>query len=514
MTTPAILAIDQGTTNSKAVLVDLGGRIVARGTAPLGCHYPRSGWVEQDALEIVASVQRAVDACLAEGTGFEVVALGISSQRESAVAWSASSGKPLAPVISWQCRRSQSFCEQLQSDGLNTRIQQLSGLPIDPLFSGSKFRWLLDAMPVDVPIEDIRLGNVDSWLLWNLTEGAAHLTDASNASRTQLCAIESGQWSPELLDIFGIPEALLPRICPSRHEFGSSCAFGSLPEGTPILSMIGDSHAALFAQGGFRPGIVKATYGTGSSVMTMTGQRRLKAEGLASTIAWQTGQECTYALEGNITVSAAILPWTARLLGLDKKANADKSCIDTLAGLAASAEGEGREVLVPAMVGLGAPRWIGNLSGLLDGLSFNTGPEHVARAAFESIVFQIKDVVDVMQAAGHSQGLPPLSALKADGGASANDWLMQLQADTLAIDVQRARQAELSALGAALLAGWQLGHWATLEQLDQAVSAFDTFAHGADAQPIERHQNWLASVERTLSHLDSSVGIDNREGRQ
>ncbi|ALM52595.1 FGGY-family carbohydrate kinase [Halomonas huangheensis] len=512
MTTPAILAIDQGTTNSKAVLVDLDGRIIARGTSPLGCHYPRSGWVEQDALEIVASVQRAVDACLAEAAGFEVVALGISSQRESAVAWSASNGEPLAPVISWQCRRSQPFCEQLQSDGLNARIQQLSGLPIDPLFSGSKFRWLLDAMPADVPGEDIRLGNVDSWLLWNLTDGAAHLTDASNASRTQLCAIESGQWSPELLDIFGIPEALLPRICPSRHEFGNSCVFGSLPEDTPILSMVGDSHAALFAQGGFRPGIVKATYGTGSSVMTMTGQRRLEAEGLASTIAWQTGQECTYALEGNITVSAAILPWTARLLGIDS--SIDKNSIDKLAELAASAEEDGSEVLVPAMVGLGAPRWIGNLSGLLDGLSFNTGPEHVARAAFESIVFQIKDVVDVMQVAGHSQGLPPLSALKADGGASANDWLMQLQADTLAIDVQRARQAELSALGAALLAGWQLGHWTTLEQLDQVVSSFDTFTYGADTHSMERHQNWLASVERTLSHLDSSTRIDSRGVRQ
>lgn len=494
MTTSAILAIDQGTTNSKAVLMDVTGSIISRAHTPVPCHYPQPGRVEQSGEEIVHSVKSAIDKCLSTRPDVTVIAVGISSQRESAMAWHADTGKPLAPCISWQCRRSQPFCDKLSRLGLTARVQELSGLPIDPLFSGSKFRWLLNSLDRNVSRDKIRLGNVDSWLLWNLTRGDRHLTDTSNASRTQLCDISSGQWSSELLDIFGIPQEMLPRIRPSRHAFGSTCEFGALKAGTPILSMIGDSHAALFAQGGFRPGIVKATYGTGSSVMITTENQLIRADGLASTVAWETTEGRTYALEGNITVSAAVLPWVARLLGLD-------GSVDRLAELAKSAGEDGKEVLVPAMVGLGAPRWVGDVHGLLDGLTFNTCPEDVARAAFESIVFQIKDVVDVMRTACNRHGLAPLAALKADGGASANDWLMQLQADTLRFPVQRARQAELSAMGAAFLAGWELGAWSTTDDLESVISASDTFEIIDAPRQETRHSNWLSAVDRTLSHL-------------
>ncbi|CBV43856.2 FGGY family carbohydrate kinase [Halomonas elongata] len=491
MTTSTILAIDQGTTNSKAVLVDFGGNIIAKAQVGIPCQYPQPGWVEQSGEGIVQTVKEAIDACLSVSPDIEVAAVGISSQRESAIAWDSASGLPLAPCVSWQCRRSQPFCEELKRLGLNARVHELSGLPIDPLFSGSKFRWLLDSFDHSVSRHRVRLGNIDSWLLWNLTGGEVHLTDTSNASRTQLCDISSGQWSPELLDVFGIDSEMLPEIRPSSHMFGKTREFGSLKAGIPIMSMIGDSHAALFAQGGFRPGIVKATYGTGSSVMTTTQDQPIRAEGLATTVAWETPEQRVYALEGNITVSAAILPWTAKLLGLG-------GSVDRLAELAESADGEGQAILVPAMVGLGAPRWVGDITGLLDGLTFNTEPADVARAAFESIVFQIKDVVDVMRSAGQRHGLPPLTALKADGGASANGWLMQLQADTLGIMVQRAAQAELSAVGAALLAGLELGVWPTLEALEGVLSTFDTF-EGLGVDQDIRHQAWIRSVERTLS---------------
>lgn len=491
MATSAILAIDQGTTNSKAVLVDFSGNIIAKAAVEIPCQYAQPGWVEQSGEGIVQSVKQAIDVCLSSQQDVDVVAVGISAQRESAIAWDSVSGKSLAPCVSWQCRRSQPFCQELKRLGLNARVHELSGLPIDPLFSGSKFRWLLDSFDDSVNRDHVRLGNVDSWLLWNLTDGKAFLTDTSNASRTQLCDISTAQWSPELLDVFGISLEMLPDIRPSSHTFGKTCEFGSLKPGIPILSMIGDSHAALFAQGGFRPGVVKATYGTGSSVMTTTQSQQVRAEGLATTVAWETSEQRVYALEGNITVSAAVLPWTAKLLGLD-------GSVERLAELAESASGKGKEVVVPAMVGLGAPRWVGDVTGLMDGLTFNTEPADIARAAFESIVFQIKDVVDVMQSACQRHGLPPLTALKADGGASANNWLMQLQADTLGITVQRAVQAELSAVGAAMLAGLELGVWPTLDALEKALSAFDTF-EGLGADQDERHQAWLRSVQRTLS---------------
>lgn len=497
MTSSAILAIDQGTTNSKAVLVDLNGHIIGKSHAPVKCYYPQSGWVEQSGEEIIESVKSAIAKCLLAHPDIDIVAIGISSQRESAMAWDADTGKPLGPCISWQCRRTQSICERLKLQGHDVRIKKLTGLPIDPMFTGAKFRWLLDSIGDKGTAKRLRLGTVDSWLLWNVTGGQSFLTDISNASRTQLCDISTGKWSPELLYLFGIEEDMLPKICPTCHSFGYSREFGRLPLGIPVLSMVGDSHAALFAQGGFCAGVAKATYGTGSSVMAATGDSLVCVDGLATTVAWETQAGKTYALEGNITVSAAVLPWIAKILGID-------GAVSKLAELAQRADAKGVEVLVPAMVGLGAPRWISEVHGMLDGLTFNTSPQDVARAAFESIVFQIKDVVDVIQSASEQHALSRLIALKADGGASANDWLMQLQADTLQIPVQRAEQAELSAMGAALLAGKGVGLWSTEADMERIIARFDTFDVVDASTQQYRHKNWISSIKRTVSHYTSS----------
>ncbi|NRB58157.1 MAG: glycerol kinase [Salinicola sp.] len=499
MATSAILAIDQGTTNSKALLLDMAGRPIARGQCAIECHYPRSGWVEQSGEALFQSVLNAINHCLDGHDDVAILALGISSQRESAMAWSARGGRPLGPCISWQCRRSQPQCDALEKAGASSRVRELSGLPLDPLFSAAKFRWLLEHVGDECAAADIRLGTVDSWLLWKLTGHRLHLTDLSNASRTQLCDIHRGRWSAELTELFGVPSRYLPEIRHSADDFGTTASgLGKLPAGIPILSIVGDSHAALLAQGGQDSRIVKATYGTGSSVMTTTGDQPVEGRGLATTVAWETDQGRVYALEGNVTVSAAVLPWVARLLGLE-------GSVKRLGELARAADPQGSEILVPAMVGLGAPRWVGGLSALMDGLPFRTGPAEIALAAFDSIVFQIRDVVDAMQAAGRTRDLPPLSALKADGGASCNDWLMQRQAEALDLHVQRARFAELSALGAALLAGHQHGCWRAPDAFAAVLPEHDDFAPRDAAAFKPRHDQWLRAVARTLHGTPAAV---------
>lgn len=493
--TPALLAIDQGTTNAKALLVGLDGTPLALGQCAVACRYPRAGWVEQSAIELWQAVLRAIERCLEAFGPVSLVGIGISAQRESALAWDARDGRPLGPVIGWQCRRTEAHCERLVEDGLDAWIRAVTGLPIDPLFSASKMRWLLDHAARDTPRERVRLGNVDSWLLWQLSGGAVHATDASNASRTQLCDITSGQWSPELAELFGIAIENLPSIHSSAHRFGVTRACGRLPGGVPIGALIGDSHAALFAQGGFLPGVVKATFGTGSSVMSATHGVARALPGLATTIAWQLGGERCYALEGNVTVSASILPWMAQLVGLD-------GSVERLAELAREADGEGAAILVPAMVGLGAPRWVNGLSGLIDGLSFSTSRAELARAAFDSIVHQIRDVVDAMRYCASGEALV-ITELRVDGGACANHWLMQRQADVLALPVRRSCHAELSALGAAYLAGLALGVWPDLAAIERLAPARERIEPRDVAAAERRHRRWLVAVERTLHRAGS-----------
>jgi len=443
-----ILAIDQGTTNTKALLVDGAGSVAARASRTVETSYPRPAWVEQDGLALWTSVAQVVDECLAGGAASRLMAVAITNQRESVLLWERATGRPVGPVIVWQCRRSAPYCDELRSRGLEPLLREKTGLTVDALFSASKARWLLENVDGARPRAErgeLCLGTVDSWVLWNLTGGAVHACDLTNASRTQLVDIERQRWDEELLDLFGIPARILPEIRPSCGDFGRTTGQGRLPGGVPITAAIGDSHAALFGHGAPGPGAIKATYGTGSSLMTPTPTLLRCARGLSSTVAWARS-DVTYALEGNISVSGGAVQWVGEILGL-----AGAGEVDALAG---EVEDSGGVYFVPAFVGLGAPRWNEAARGLLCGITRGTRRAHVARAAFEGIAYQVRDVFDVMADETGSEGV-----LLADGGASRSDLLMQVQADALGRPVIRNLSTDLSALGAAYLAGLAIGRW-------------------------------------------------------
>jgi glycerol kinase len=452
-----ILAIDQGTTNSKAVLVDRYGNIASRGTCRLGVSHPEPGWVEQSPFEIWGSVREAVAECLAGQDTRRIAALGISNQRESVLAWDAQTGEALGPCITWQCRRTADICASLKASKHEEAIRERTGLPVDPLFSATKIRWLLEHIVTSrpsVPVERVRVGTVDSWLLWQLTGGAVHACDESNAARTQLFNIVEGYWDPELLSLFDIPASVLPEVRPSDADFGLTRQIDHLPDNIPIRAAIGDSHAALFAHGATTSGLVKATYGTGSSLMTLLGDFAQPQQGLTTTVAWSLGGHRWYALEGNISVSASSLPWAARWLGLDGDPG-------KLIDLAQTVDSTGGVYFVPALVGLGAPYWESNARGSITGLTFNTGSGELARAIVESIAFQVHDVFSAMS--NVSPG--PLASLIADGGASRNSWLMQFQADLLGLPLLQADAPDASALGAAFIAGLSVGLWSGTDEV-------------------------------------------------
>jgi glycerol kinase len=450
MRSDLILAIDQGTTNSKAVLIDAEGRILRKSAQPVGIAYPRPGWVEQDPREILASVLKAAVDCVGQERA-RIACIGIANQRESVVAWHAVSGEPLGPAITWQCRRTSDFCDRLREAGHGPALLAKTGLPIDPLFPASKARWLIRDIKERRPQldrDDIRLGTIDAWLLHCLTQGAVHACDQSNAARTQLFDIRHGQWDDDLLALFDVPRAALPDVRPSDARYGVVAPGVGGLAGLPVQALVGDSHAALFAQGATSPGMVKATYGTGSSIMTPLADFVLPSGGIATTIAWALGTRRIYALEGNIAVSASAFPWAAELMGLGK----DPAKLALLAAQAPDTQGV---YFVPALTGLGAPHWDSEARGLFAGMTFNTGQPELARAVFESVPYQICDVVAAM---ARQAGLP-FREIFVDGGASANDWLMQFQADMLGLPVARAGLSEASALGAGLIAGIGAGLW-------------------------------------------------------
>ena len=314
-----LLAIDQGTTNTKVILVDSAGAVVKAAAQPVAITFPQPAWVEQDALAVWGSVRRAIDACLESVDTARLAGIAISNQRESAVAWERRSGQPVGPLVSWQCRRTAPFLDALRTPELEAEVLARTGLTLDPLFTAPKFRWLLNHTPDGARRAadgDLCLGTVDSWLLWNLTKGEAHRTDVSNASRTQLFNLDAQTWDDHLLGVYGIPRAALPEIRPSSSLFGETIALGALPAGLPVASLVGDSHAALFGHAGFEPGAVKATHGTGSSLMTPTLRRQSSQAGLSSTVAWGA-PTVVYALEGNISVTGAAVQWLADFLGLE-----------------------------------------------------------------------------------------------------------------------------------------------------------------------------------------------------
>jgi glycerol kinase len=485
-----ILAIDQGTTNTKALLVDHGGRVVARASRPLKQTYPQPAWVEQDPTEIWQSVREAVDEVLERADAADLTAVAVSNQRESVTAWDRSTGQPLGPVIVWQCRRTAAFCEGLRARRLGPLLESLTGLTIDPLFSASKMRWLLDHIESGAARAErgeICLGTMDSWVLWNLTGGTVHATDLTNASRTQLLDLRELEWSGELLEVFGVPRRALPDILPSSALYGTTTEIGRLPAGVPVAAMIGDSHAALFGQAGFVPGSIKATYGTGSSLMTPVPSPVTSKHGLSTTVAWSLEPgSATYALEGNITFTGAAIQWLGEVLGLEDGAQA----VADLAGRVDSAEGV---YLVPAFAGLGAPHWNDAARGILTGITRSTTAAHMARAAVEAIAFQVRDVFDVMRReAGHD-----LMALLADGGAARNDALMQFQADVLGVPVLRNSSTEVSALGAAYLAGLATGVWSSVGEIESLPRERERFEPRMGAQERAlRYDGWQRAVAR------------------
>ena len=444
MTGPRILALDQGTTNTKALLINEQGQIIARASIPLRTIYPQPGWAEQSATDIWASVRAAIAEVLSRGGDGPVDGIAIANQRETLVLWDSQTGQPIAPAMIWQCRRTAADCAALVAAGHDAQVIEATGLGINPLFPASKLGWAMRNLPEAAALHGkgrLRAGTVDSWLLWNLTGGRVFATDHSNASRTQLFDTARLAFSPDLGGLFGAPVDCLPQPLPSDSNFGETAKGATaLGSGIPIRAIMGDSHAALYGHGIRVPGSVKATYGTGSSLMTLTPGRAVSTHGISGTIAWTDRNGTAYALEGNITVSAQAAAFAAQLLGL-----ADAAALTTLAQTVPDAGGV---TFVPALAGLGAPHWHDGARGTIGGMTHATSPAHLARATLEAIAQQIADVFEAMQADIGQ----PLGALSADGGASGNGFLMQLQADLIDRPVLSARVEEIGALGVASMA--------------------------------------------------------------
>ena len=461
-----ILAVDEGTTNAKAVAVDQNGIVLAKASRPLTINTPHPGWVEQDGdmlCQATLSVMREV----IDGLGRKPVAIAISNQRETAIGWERKSASPLAPAITWQCARSASFCEKLKQDGLGDKIRLITGLPIAPLFSASKMNWILSNSSDGfrrAANGDICLGTIDSWLLWRMTGGESFACDLSNAARTQLLNLRARMWDKELSEIFQIPLVALPEIRPSSGFFGETKGLEGVPDGIPVYAMVGDSHAALFGHGCGKPGLIKTTYGTGSSVMGPVFNVETILQDVATTVAWNDGETIVYALEGNIAHTGDALAWMQEVTG---RKNAT---YDELQTIPASVESTLGVYFVPALTGLGAPYWKPDARATISGLSRGITSEHLIRASLESIAYQIKDVIEVMKSHPDFE----LKTLMVDGGPTRNDWLMQFQADLLQTPVARSDTAELSALGTAALA-WKAVKKLSVEDIQKILPQHEYF---------------------------------------
>ncbi|MBI3970280.1 MAG: glycerol kinase GlpK [Chloroflexi bacterium] len=495
MVETAILAIDQGTTGTTVLAVNRAGEVVSRGYAPVHQHYPRPGWVEHDALQIWRTVHDAAEQALAAAGRPPIAAIGITNQRETAVLWDRRTGVPVAPAIVWQCRRTAERCDQLRAAGRAPLFQARTGLVLDAYFSGPKVEWLLDHVPglrARARAGDVLFGTIDSWLIWQLTGGAVHATDVSNASRTLLLDIDTGAWDAELLRVLDTPPAVLPNVVPSAAVVGATVESGPIPSNVPIAGVAGDQQAALFGQACFDPGMAKTTYGTGCFLLLNTGERRAHSRsGLLSTIAWQLGREqpLVYALEGSVFAGGAVVQWLRDELGLIETAT-------ETADLAAAVPDTGGVYLVPAFTGLGAPHWDQDARGTIFGLTRGTSRAHLVRSALEAIAYQVADVAAAMERDSGAQ----LAEMRVDGGAAANDFLMQFQADVLGRPVTRPEMLETTALGAAALAGLAIGYWPSAEALRASWRAGRRFEpRMPESQRARLLEGWRTAVERTRS---------------
>jgi glycerol kinase len=487
-----ILAIDEGTTGSTALLFDKNGQVVSRAYRELRQIFPQPGWVEHDASEILQNcITLAHEAVRKTDVSFSAVkGLGITNQRETVVVWERATGKPVYNAIVWQCRRTAALCEQLKQKGLEPLVRQKTGLPIDAYFSATKIRWLLDNIPDGqhrAERGDLICGTIDSWLVWNLTGGKAHVTDYSNASRTMLFNINALRWDKELLEMLNIPEAMMPQVLPSSRIYGETAA-GLLEDACiPIAGIAGDQQAALFGQACYEKGMAKNTYGTGSFVLVNIGEQPVFTDtGLITTLGWGIGDDVTYALEGSIFITGAAVQWLRDGLGLIQT-SAD------IEALAASVPDNGGVYFVPAFVGLGAPYWDMYARGAMVGLTRGSNRGHIARAVLESIAYQTRDVVDIMKASACCQ----IPLLRVDGGGSVDNLLMQFQADILGIPIQRARIPETTALGAAYLAGLATGVWRNTDEIGRQWQSSASYEPKMSADERETlYANWKRAVER------------------
>lgn len=483
-----ILGIDAGTTGVLVALVDMAGRIASRAYSEFPQYYPRPGWVEHDADDIWSTTASAIGRLLQAAPNAEVRSVGITNQRETAVVWDRATGRPIHNAIVWQCRRTAARCDALRDAGHEPAIARTTGLVADPYFSGTKIEWLLDAVPgARERAGELAFGTVDSWLIWNLTAGREHVTDLTNASRTMLLDIETQRWDDGMLALLNVPRSILPDVLPSSASFGRTVSAGLLPDGIPIHGVAGDQQSALYGQTCFDPGAAKNTYGTGCFLLMNAGAARPVSEhGLLTTLACDADGAPVFALEGSVFVAGAAIQWLRDELDILESA-ADSEA------LAASVEDAGGVVFVPAFTGLGAPYWDAEARGGIYGLTRGATRAHIVRAALESIAHSSADVVEAMERDVGAR----LSSLQVDGGASANDFLMRFQADMLGCEVRRPDQTETTVLGAAHLAGLQVGAW-TPDDLRSFGETATTFTPSMAPDVRARHRSdWRDAVERT-----------------
>lgn len=488
-----ILAIDQGTSSTKAIIFDENGRLLSKGLAALHTSYHSNGFVEQDAEGIYENMLEAVALCLNEHAvnGHDIACIatiGISNQRETFIVWD-KNGKPLHPAIVWQCKRSVAVCNDLKEKGMAEMVSTSTGLLIDPYFSATKLMWLNqnnDDVANAIKNNNAFFGTVDSWLLYRMTNGAVHATDHSNASRTLLFNLKDLCWDEELIDAFGLKGIILPVIQTSASHFGSTTLNGLLPEAIPISSMVGDSHAAAFGEGCFRKGAAKATLGTGCSIMMNIGDHPvLSTKGMVSTICWSIPGRIDYALEGVIVSCGSTVEWLKNTLQLFKDSKETEA-------MARSVESNGGVYLVPAFSGLGSPHWQMHRRASLLGLTFGSTKEHITRAALESIAYQIKDVIAAME----SDAGTALEKLMADGGIASNSFVLQFTADLLERKVETIHLQDVSALGAALLAGIGNGIYGNMAEVEALVFDKKIYTPDLSNQSVTlNYKDWQAAIE-------------------
>lgn len=489
-----ILAIDQGTTSSRAILFDRAGHIVGSAQREFTQHFPQPGWVEHDPREILTSVYTTITELLnrEQIDARQIAAIGITNQRETTVVWDKATGQPIHNALVWQSRQSHAICEQLKADGHEPMIRERTGLLVDAYFSATKIRWILghvDGAQQRAERGELLFGTIDSWLVWNLTGGAAHVTDISNAARTLLFNIHTRQWDPDLLALLDIPAAMLPEVRSCSEVYGTTRAQFFFDQHIPIAGMAGDQQAALFGQACFAPGMAKNTYGTGCFMLMNTGAQAVTSRnGLLTTVAWEVDGQVEYALEGSIFVAGSVVQWLRDGLRLFSRSSECEAYAERVPDT-------GGVYLVPAFVGLGAPYWRSDVRGAVFGLSRGTTREHFIRAAVESMAYQTRDVLAAMQA---DAGIE-LTELRADGGAMANDFMAQFQSDLLGVPVLRPQVAETTALGAAYLAGLAVGFWESREEIARQWAVDRRFIPQMAASRREAlYAGWQQAVEATM----------------